>query len=190
MKKTSLGLWLHEGFSLVWPIWAPNVWEENERKKERVGELKVTAKDAFKERKALSFWGLFFYCCPLWTRLLGLLHNAGPLRAAHHWLSCHFTLVSLWRTAAPEGPDTLVMKEVFWTHMHTHIHTEWVDIRRCWGHYGQNGSTRRTSIKASNRTITVTLFQLQLHFLPATHQPKYTERETHFSDTHSKNMFS
>lgn len=81
--------------------------------------------DALKETKALSFWGPFCYCRPLCARLLGLLHNAGPLWAAHHWLSCHFKLASFLRTAAPKAWTHLSWKK--WSgHTHTFC-TEWVD---------------------------------------------------------------
>lgn len=62
-----------------------------------------------------------------------------PFRAVHHWLFCHFTLVSSWRTAAPKGLDTLVMKEAFWTHTHIHIHTFDKDVLDKVGKIGTQG---------------------------------------------------
>lgn len=114
--------------------WRP---QENQKKEERVGTRSDSLR-RFQREKSLVLLRSFFYCCPLRARLLGLLHNAGPHRAAHHWLSCHFTLVSLWRTAAPEGLDTLVMKEVLWTHTRRHTHSE--SIRRCWAKRAKMGT--------------------------------------------------
>lgn len=105
---------------------------ETSRKKEGA----ATASNSLKETKALPFSDLFFYCCPLWARLLGLLHNTRPLWAAHHWLSCHFKLVSLLRTAAPEAWTHLSWKTCP-GHTHTLAHSE--SIRRCrakWEHKG------------------------------------------------------
>lgn len=121
------------------------------------GNNKRQPKTLSKETKALSFWGLFFYCCPLRARLSGLLHNAGPLWAAHHWLSCHFKLVSFLRTAAPEA----------WTHLswktgsgRTHICTEWVD-KEVSGKMGTQGEPPSKLLIE----ITVTLFQPRLSSL-------------------------
>lgn len=157
------------------------------RKKERVGNQKRRPETLSKREKPLS--SFFFpssYCCPRRARLLGLLHNAGPLRAAHCRLSCHFTLVSLWGTAAPEGLDTLVMKG---RAPDTHAHAQWVDKDA----FGPNGNARRTSIKAPNRTITVTLFLPWLYTLPVSlpPAPDMHTRTFFFYGTHSKkNMFS
>lgn len=43
----------------------------------------------------------FCYCCPPRARLLGLLHNAGPLWAVHQWQSCHIKLESFLRKLQP-----------------------------------------------------------------------------------------
>lgn len=134
--------------------------------------------DTLKETKALSFWGPFCYCRPLCARLLGLLHNAGPLWAAHHWLSCHFKLASFLRTAAPEA----------WTHLswkkwsgHTHTHTHFAQselIRRWWAKWEHRENLRPSELWLE---ITVTLFQPRLSPLSLTHACTHW----HFCDTHS-----
>ena len=52
---------------------------EKGQEKEGVGTRSDSRRAPQKNTKALSFRGLFFYCCAVGARLSGLLHNAGPL---------------------------------------------------------------------------------------------------------------
>lgn len=137
---------------------AKNVWEENQwgKKKERRRRKRSKSdrlRRFFKDRQALSFWDLFLLLSTVGQTLGSPPQCRSPQSSAPlALLSLHISV--FMENSSPGGPHLSWKKYSGYTptHSHTHAYTHIMQTVKIGG-VRQNENTRRTSIKASNRTF-------------------------------------